>query len=68
MKSKGKLKMALMILICIVVMLVGFVGIYTKNKNKYANKIPTKYIPKMIELLGIYINLLIFILSCIVFL
>ena len=39
-KSKGKLKMALMILICIVVMLVGFVGIYTKNKNKYANKIP----------------------------
>ena len=29
-----------MILICGVIMLIGFVGIYTKQQNKYVNKIP----------------------------
>lgn len=41
MKSRRKLKMILMVLICITVILVGFVGIYTKNANKYSNKLPT---------------------------
>lgn len=41
MKVRRKLEMTLMILICVTVMLVGFVGIYTKNKNKYANKLPS---------------------------
>ena len=40
MKSRRKLKMILMVLICITVIMVGFIGIYTKNLNKYSNKLP----------------------------
>ena len=38
--TKKRLKLALLILICIAIILVGFLGIYVKDKNKYSNKIP----------------------------
>ena len=38
--TKKRLKLALLILICIAIILVGFCGIYVKDKNKYSNKIP----------------------------
>lgn len=40
MKGRKKLKLALMILICVLIILIGFVGIYVKTTNKYSNKIP----------------------------
>ena len=40
MKSKKKLKLTLMILICVFISLVGFLGIYTKKANSYSNIIP----------------------------
>lgn len=40
MKKRRNLKMALMILICIIISLVGFIGIYSKNANMYTNKLP----------------------------
>lgn len=40
MKSTKKLKLLLVILICIAIILIGFVGIYVKKANKYSNKIP----------------------------
>ncbi len=39
-KSRKKLKITLMIFICILISLVGFVGIYSKNGNQYSNIIP----------------------------
>ena len=39
-KDRKKLKLALMILICVLIILIGFVGIYVKTTNKYSNKIP----------------------------
>lgn len=38
--TKKRLKLALLILICIAIILIGFFGIYVKDKNKYSNKIP----------------------------
>ncbi len=40
MKTRKKLSLALMVLICVLIILVGFVGIYTKDANKYSNIIP----------------------------
>lgn len=40
MKTRRKLSLALMILISLLIILAGFVGIYTKNANKYSNIIP----------------------------
>lgn len=40
MKTRKKLSLVLMILISVLIILVGFVGIYTKNANKYSNIIP----------------------------
>lgn len=34
------LKLTLMILICLIFILIGFIGIYTQNANRYANKLP----------------------------
>ena len=34
-KDRKKLKLALMILICVLIILIGFVGIYVKTTNKY---------------------------------
>lgn len=39
MKTKKRLKLALMILVCLTLILVGFVGIYAKQLNQYVNKI-----------------------------
>lgn len=40
MKTRKKLSLVLMILICVLIILVGFVGVYKKDANKYLNKIP----------------------------
>ena len=40
MKNSKKLKLTLMILICVLIILVGFVGIYSKKGNLYKNKLP----------------------------
>ena len=40
MKNSKKLKLVLMILICILVILVGFLGIYSKTSNSYKNILP----------------------------
>ena len=40
MKSSKKLKMTLMVLICILIILVGFIGIYSKKSNSYKNILP----------------------------
>lgn len=40
MKSSKKLKLALMILICVLIILIGFLGIYLKKGNSYKNKLP----------------------------
>lgn len=40
MKIKKGLKITLMTLICVLIILAGFVGIYTKSGKKYANKLP----------------------------
>lgn len=40
MKNRRNLKMVLMILICMIIILVGFVGIYSKNGNRYINQLP----------------------------
>lgn len=40
MKSSKKLKLALMILICTLIILIGFVGIYSKKRNSYENILP----------------------------
>ena len=40
MKNSKKLKLTLMILICVLIILVGFVGIYSKKGNSYKNKLP----------------------------
>lgn len=39
-KTRRKLRLVLMVLICILIILVGFVGIYIKDANKYSNIIP----------------------------
>lgn len=40
-KTRKKLSLVLMILICILIILVGFVGIYKKDTNKYSNIVPS---------------------------
>lgn len=40
MKSSKKLKLTLMILICVLIILIGFVGIYLKKGNSYKNILP----------------------------
>lgn len=40
MKTKKGLKLTLITLICVLIILAGFVGIYTKSGNKYSNKLP----------------------------
>lgn len=40
MKNRRNLKIVLMILICIVISLIGFIGIYSKTSNTYSNKLP----------------------------
>lgn len=40
MKSSKKLKLTLMILICALIILIGFVGIYLKKGNSYKNILP----------------------------
>ena len=40
MRNSKKLKLTLMILICVLIILVGFVGIYSKKGNSYKNKLP----------------------------
>lgn len=40
MKNRRNLKMVLMILICMIIILVGFIGIYSKHANRYTNKLP----------------------------
>lgn len=40
MKSSKKLKLTLMILICVLIILIGFLGIYSKKGNSYKNKLP----------------------------
>lgn len=40
MKNSKKLKLVLMILICILVILIGYVGIYSKASNSYKNILP----------------------------
>ena len=40
MKIRKKLSLILMVLICILLILIGFVGVYEKDINKYINKIP----------------------------
>lgn len=40
MKSSKKLKLVLMILICVLIILIGFLGIYLKKGNSYKNKLP----------------------------
>ena len=39
-KTRKRLSLVLMILICVLIILVGFVGIYRKDANKYSNIIP----------------------------
>ena len=39
-KTRKRLSLVLMILICVLIILVGFVGIYKKDANKYSNIIP----------------------------
>jgi len=39
-KNSKKLKLVLMILVCILVILVGFLGIYSKTNNSYKNILP----------------------------
>lgn len=41
MKIRRRLKLTLMILICILISLVGFIGIYTKQLNSYSNILPS---------------------------
>lgn len=41
MKTRKRLKLTLMILICILISLVGFIGIYTKETNRYSNILPS---------------------------
>ena len=40
MKSSKKLKLTLMILICVLIILIGILGIYIKKGNVYKNKLP----------------------------
>ena len=40
MKMSKKLKLTLMILICVLIILIGFLGIYSKKGNAYKNKLP----------------------------
>lgn len=40
MKSRKKLKLTLMILICVLITLIGFVGIYVRKTNSYSNIMP----------------------------
>ena len=40
MKSSKKFKLTLMILICVLIILVGFIGIYSKKGNLYKNILP----------------------------
>lgn len=40
MKSRKKLKLTLMILICLLITLIGFVGIYVRKTNSYSNIMP----------------------------
>lgn len=43
MKSSKKLKLILQILICVLIIMVGIVGIYTKQGNMYKSILPQKY-------------------------
>lgn len=43
MKNSKKLKLIFQILICILIILIGMVGIYTKQSNMYKNLLPHKY-------------------------
>jgi len=43
-KNSKKLKLILQILICILIILIGTVGVYTKSGNMYKNKFPHTYI------------------------
>ena len=40
MKNSKKLKLTLMILVCVLIILVGFLGIYSKKGNSYKNILP----------------------------
>lgn len=40
MKNRKKLKLTLMILICVLITLIGFIGIYTRQANNYSNIMP----------------------------
>lgn len=40
MKNSKKMKLVLMILICVMIILIGFVGIYLKQSNSYKNILP----------------------------
>lgn len=43
MKNSKKLKLILQILICILIILIGIVGVYTKSSNMYKNAFPHDY-------------------------
>ena len=43
MKNSKKLKLILEILICVLLILIGVVGVYTKSSNMYKNKLPHTY-------------------------
>ena len=40
MKTRKKLGLILMVLICVLLILIGFAGVYERDANKYINKIP----------------------------
>jgi len=42
-KNSKKLKLILQILICILIILIGIVGVYTKSSNMYKNQFPHTY-------------------------
>ena len=43
MKNSKKLKLILQILICVLIILIGIVGVYAKSSNMYKNKFPHTY-------------------------
>lgn len=43
MKNSKKLKLILQILICVLIILIGIVGVYTKSSNMYKNVFPHNY-------------------------
>ena len=43
MKNSKKLKLILQILICVLIILIGIVGVYTKSSNMYKNAFPHIY-------------------------